>query len=77
MDLHDDEADALEAYFETWEDQIGTIGMGTVNFYELELRDATTWHDWTTTYSTDTYELEEGGYSVTVNTNYDDFDVDN
>ncbi len=51
-------ADGIEAYFETAENQYGTISMGTVRFYGLELRDVTTWHDWTTMYHNHTTKLE-------------------
>ncbi len=71
------DADRLEALYETSENQFGTISMGTVRFYGLELRDATTWHDWTTTYSSDTRRFQQGGYSVTTNSRYHDFEVEN
>ena len=77
FDSGDDEADGLEAFFEVHENQSGTIPMGTVNFFGLELRDASTWHDWTTAYIHDTGKFEEGGYIVTPKSRFYDFDVDN
>ena len=75
-DLGDDHAHFLEAFFETSEDQAGTISMGTVNFYGLELK-SNNWTDWTATYDDDTTKKEEGAYTVTTNTSFHDFDVDN
>ena len=75
FDSGDDDADRLEAYFEVDDDQSGTISMGNVRFYNLELRDATTWQDWTTTYSSDTAKVQEGGYTVTTTSRYYDFYV--
>ena len=56
-------------------DQSGTISMGNVRFYNLDLRDATTWHDWTNAYSSDTAKLQEGGYTVTTTSRFHDFYV--
>ena len=77
FDSGDDDASALEALFEAYEGQTGTITMGTVNFYGLELVDTTTWHDWTTAYSSDTQKLQEGGYTVATNSAYYNFNVNN
>jgi hypothetical protein len=57
------------------DEQTGTISMGNVRFYNLELKDATTWHDWTMTYSSDTAKVQQGGYTVTTITPYYDFHV--
>ena len=71
-------ADTLEALFETNEEQSGTISMGTVRFYGLELYDGSDWPDWEDEhYGDDTHLLDEGGYSVTVNSSYEDYEVDN
>ncbi len=72
-DLGDDDADRLEAYLEV--SAAGTVPVGSVNFYGLELRDGTTWHDWDTTYSSDTRYLQQGGYTIDTISRYDDFIV--
>ena len=76
--IGDDDADVIEAYFETGEDQSGTIFMGTVQFYGLELKDSNSdWHDWDSSYASDTDMSEQGGYTITTNSTYYDFEVDN
>lgn len=74
-DSGDDDADFIEAYFEVWEDRPGTISMNEVRFYNLYLRDATTWHEWNEDYSSDTTPSIEGGYILYTNSEYHDFEV--
>jgi hypothetical protein len=74
-DLGDDDAHRLEAYLEVSTDQPGTIPVGSVRFYALELRDSRSWHDWDTTYSDDTGYLQQDGYTIVTNSRYDDFYV--
>ena len=76
-DLGDDDADVLEAYFEVREDRSGTIPMDSVTFYDLELRGGVAWDQWDDDYDSDTEINEEGGYTVTTNSEYYDFDVNN
>ena len=76
FDSGTDEADGLEALFEVREDQPGTVSMGTIRFYGLELKDDGSWEDWDDSYEDDTGALEEGGYTLTTNSDYDDFEVD-
>ena len=73
--MGDDDAYRIEAFLETAENQPGTVSMDSVRFYELELRDGTTWHDWDTTYSSDTGKKLQGGYTITTNSRYYDFKV--
>ena len=75
FDSGSDKADRLEAYFEAAEGQSGTVSMDSVRFYGLELRDNTTWHDWSTTYSGDTTKVQQGGYVIATVSKYDDFIV--
>ena len=49
--------------------------MDSVRFYNLELRDGTNWHDWDASYADDTRWLQQGGYTITTDSQYDDFYV--
>lgn len=73
--LGDDDADFLEAFVEFREDRSGTIPMDSVNFYDLELRGGVAWDEWDDNYEADTRKLQQGGYTVTTNSEYYDFDV--
>ena len=77
FDAGDDDAHALEAFFEAKEVQDGTIAMDTVRFYGLELRDETEGQVWDTRYQTTSYISYEGGYFIVINSLLDDFNVNN
>ncbi len=79
-DLGDDDADWVEALFEVREksNRIGTISMDTVHFKFVQLRaeHKYAWRRWSTNYSSHTHLVEDGGYGVTTNAKYYDFEVD-